>query len=177
MKLLSDFASTSVASYWELLQTRHPSLLLYTQRWTQSHRCFTTWQNSRVLADKFRPGPRNKHIWMNSCGPGSPIYLLCNPQPRVGAEMSCSSCRWSGGCLPDQTKRRHLLPWAACNYSHNKTHKRAEEKRLPGSLENKQTLPGSLSVPEFGGFFFSLSLSLYSPLFFPSSYTHVNNEP
>lgn len=61
-------------------------------------------------------------------------FIRSNPQHRVRGQMSRSSCRWNRGCLPDQTKRRHPLPWAACNYSHNKKHKWAEERRLPDSL-------------------------------------------
>lgn len=80
-----------------------------------------------ALVDTSAHGHKATQIWIVS--DQLLLYLLSNPMHHVGAEMSSSRCRWSGGCLPDQTERWHPLPWATCNYSHNRNHKWAEQRQ------------------------------------------------
>lgn len=72
-------------------------------------------------------------FWLKTQPPGNPKHLFMtasgaaphsNPRRRAGEETSRSSFRWSDGCLPDLTKRKHLPPRAACNYSNNKNKKK-----------------------------------------------------
>lgn len=60
--------------------------------------------------------------------------------------MSCSSLRWSDDCLPDLTKRKHLPPWAACNYCNNNNNKK---RQLPAEFSFNLFVSVLLSVPGF----------------------------
>ena len=111
--------------------------------------------------------------------------LLSNPQRHVGAESS-SSCRWSGGCLPDQTKRGatscpgpHVITPTTKNTSEQRRtgcqarRGGGEKKSNSASLSLYPPLSVSRSVPGFC-LFPTLSISLYLPFFL--LYTHINNE-
>ena len=107
--------------------------------------------------------------------------LLSNPQRHVGAESS-SSCRWSGGCLPDQTKRGAT----SCPGPHviTPTTKSTSEQRRTGCQARRggekksQTLPLSLFIhlsQSHGlsqGFVFSPHCLFHFISLF-SSYTHT----
>lgn len=100
-------------------------------------------------------------------------------------QRDSSSCRWSGGCLPDQTKRGatscpgpHVItPTTKAQVSRGGAAARLvgkkKKKANSASLSLYPPLSVSRSVPGFC-LFPTLSISLYLPFFL--LYTHINNE-